>query len=368
MIYPFNNHSARQFHKALIFGSVTILCVTSLTGCFGKKEPASTEPSINIVEPVTETTEAATTETTAPKKENMAVVKEQLKPRSSPSLQSNELDAQLNAGDEIQILRIETVNGAQWAYSKQGWIPAELLDLSNVSLTIGGTSTPANPSSTEATAQTEGTPEANANATPGTAATGTGKMGIVIASDLNVRSDANTSANNIVGSLKYGERVTIQESKNGWGKINNGWISLQHVYMDGTKGNNACKGLVTGSGLNVRSGPGTNYGSVATLNKYDRVDILFSMKLGNYTWGCISNGWIRMDYVYVDGAEGNDGGNGVIIGDTLNIRSGPGTKYGTVGAYTSGTTVKIYAQFTIGEYNWGCTDKGWIRMDYVQMG
>lgn len=366
-MYPFNSHSAQHFRKALIVSSVTILCVTSLTGCFGKKETSETEPSINIVEPTTQTTEAPTTEATAPKKENMAVVKELLKPRSSPSMQSNELDTELNAGDEIQILRIETVNGAQWAYSKQGWIPAELLDLSSVSLAVGGTSTPANPASTEATAGETSTPEANANNTNNNTATANGKMGIVIASELNVRSDANTSAN-VVGTLKYGERVTIQESKNGWGKVSNGWVSLQHVYMDGATGNNACKGLVTGSGLNVRSGPGTNYGSVATLNKNDRVDVLFRIKLGDYTWGCLSNGWIRMDYVYVDGTEGTNGGNGVITGDALNIRSGPGTKYGSVGSYSSGTNVKIYAQFEIGEYSWGCTDKGWIRMDYVQIG
>lgn len=366
MNYTFNNNMNHHRRKLILVGTAAILCATSMTGCSLKKDKPVDEPSINIIEstPAAETT--LPPETTAPKKENMAIVKEKLKPRTSPSIQSPELETEMNAGDEIQIIRIETLNGVQWAYSKMGWIQADLLDLTNVSLTIGSTGTPANPAATEATAATAGTtPESNANNTS-TSTTGA-KDGVVIASELNVRNQPGT-ASNVVGSLPYGSRVAISETKDGWGKISNGWISLQHVYLDGTTGNNACKGLITGSGLNVRSGPGTNYGSVATLNKNDRVNVLFRIKIGDYNWGCIDKGWIRMDYVYVDGTEGNNSGDGLIIGDGLNIRSGPGTNYGVVGSYSRNNTVKIYAQFTIGDYNWGCTDKGWIRMDYVQMG
>lgn len=366
---PFEKSTASQLKRVLIVGSAVILCTASLAGCTGKKN-ASTEPSINIIEEtVPESTAAPVTEATAPVKENMAIVKEKLKPRTSPSLQSGELETELNAGDELQILRIETVNGTPWAYSKQGWIPADLLDLSNVSLTIGTTSTPNNPAATEANANAENNANStgNSNNNTTTANNAAGKMGVVTASDLNVRSEPTTNGNNIVAHLAYGDRVTISESKDGWGKTDKGWISLQHVYVDGTTGPNACKGIVTGSGLNVRSGPGTNYGSVANLNKSDRVNVLNRIKIGDYTWGCIDKGWIRMDYVYVDGTAGPNGGNATITGDALNIRSGPGTKYDVVGSYTSGASVKIFAQFTMGEYNWGCTDKGWIRMDYVEM-
>lgn len=363
MNHPFNNNT-NKLKRLLVVGGIVVLCAATMTGCFGKKD-TNTQPSLNLEEstPPETTTQPTVPPTTAPKKENMAVVKEQLKPRSSPSLQSNELETELNVGDEVQILRIETLNGTQWAYSKHGWILVEQLDISNVSLEIGSISTPANPDATEPTAAT--TPESNANNNT-TTKPGTTKMGIVTGNGLNIRKESNTTSE-VVGTLAYGTRVTVTEVKNGWGKIDKGWISLQYVYMDGDTSNSACKGIVTGSGLNVRSGPGTNYGGVATLNKNDRVNILFRIKVGDYTWGCISSGWIRLDYVYIDGTEGPGSGTGYITGSGVNVRGGPGTKYDVVGSYAKDTEVKILAQFTFGDYNWGCTNKGWVRMDFVSM-
>lgn len=46
----------------------------------------------------------------------------------------------------------------------------------------------------------------------------------------------------------------------------------------------------------------------------------------------------------------------------VNIRSGPGTGYGKVGAYPCGTVVEVTAT----QDGWGQTAKGWISMDYVQ--
>lgn len=362
---PFNNNTNRM-KRLLVVSGIVVLCAATMTGCFGKKD-SENQPSLNLEEttPTETTTEPTVPPTTAPKKENMAVVKEQLKPRSSPSLQSNELDTELNAGDEVQILRIETLNGTRWAYSKHGWILVDQLDISNVSLEIGSISTPNNPGATEPTPAAT-TPESNANNNGTTTNNANAKMGIVTGNGLNIRKESNTTSE-VVGTLTYGTRVTVNEVKNGWGKIDKGWISLQYVYMDGDKSNSACNGIVTGGGLNVRSGPGTNYGSVATLNKNDRVNILFRIKVGDYTWGCISSGWIRLDYVYIDGTEGPGKGTGTITGDAVNIRSGPGTKYGSVGSYNSGNEVNILAQFTFGDYNWGCTNKGWVRMDFVSM-
>lgn len=46
----------------------------------------------------------------------------------------------------------------------------------------------------------------------------------------------------------------------------------------------------------------------------------------------------------------------------LNIRSGPGTSYGKVGAYSCGTVVEILAI----QDGWGQTDKGWVSMSYLE--
>lgn len=365
--------------KLLIVGSTVVLCAACFAGCADKNTPSATEPSINIIESSTPTVTTAPA-TTEAKRENIAVVKEQLNVRTSPSVESNIIN-QLDAGEEVEILRVEPVNGVEWAYAKQGWIPTELLDMTNVTITsTANAATPANPDATEPPATTAPPPTEspesaagnyNGNTTTTTGGntnetTNGGKMGIVIASELNVRESASMEGK-IIGSLKYGDRVTITETKDNWGKMSKGWINLDHVYQDGTTGKNSCKGIVTGSGLTVRSGPGTNYDGITTLNKYDRVEILNRLTFGDYTWGCTDKGWIRMDYVYVDGTTTNETASGTITGDALNIRSGPGTKYASQGAYSAGTEVTVYAQFPIGEYTWGCTDKGWIRMDYVQL-
>ena len=122
------------------------------------------------------------------------------------------------------------------------------------------------------------------------------------------------------------------------------------------------------NGLNVRSGPGTDYGAVATYNTGSRVEILEQITIGKSTWGCTSKGWISMGYVYVDGTEGEGAGSGTITGDTVNVRSGPGTGYGVVTTLKQGDEVKILAQFDVDGTKWGCIKNGWVCMDYVGVG
>ena len=165
-----------------------------------------------------------------------------------------------------------------------------------------------------------------------------------------------------------GDRITILETSNGWGRTDKGWVSLNYVYQDGTTGTNTAKGIVTGTTLNVRSGPGINYNSVANYSNLTRVNILEQIKVGGTTWGCTKDGWISLDYVYIDGTTGEGAGTGTVSGSNVNIRSGPGTGYNIVGSYNRGDTVEIYAQFTFGNTKWGCTNKGWVSMDYVEVG
>lgn len=65
---------------------------------------------------------------------NLAVVLDKLKPRVSPSLQSIELETELDVGDLVQVMRIEPLGDIQWVYCKYGWIPSYYLDMSNVSI------------------------------------------------------------------------------------------------------------------------------------------------------------------------------------------------------------------------------------------
>lgn len=422
--------------------SLTLLA-SLLAGCkFGKPDPtegSQPTPNLNIVESKPEENATTPTETTAPVSDkNTAVVTQQLNVLSTPSEEGNVI-GYLDAGTVVEILQEETVHGVQWGLIRQGWIAMEFVEKNYTSDNNGETSNEeTKPEETQPEeTQPEKEPEKETNT-----------KGVITASELNIRKEANTTSKVVgnyikgdvvtiletkdgwgrtnkgwikmqyvntsadaadnkdtnkddnkddnkdtntngtkgvvtvnelnirkepstngdrVGSYKHGDRITILETKNGWGRTDKGWISLQYIYQDGTSGTNSCKGVITGNQLNVRSGPGTDYDRVNTLNYGKRVTVLERIKIGNTTWGCIDGGWISMEYVYVDGTTGEGSGTGTVTGDGVNIRSGPGTDFGAVGSLNKGNTVKIHAQLKIGDMIWGCTDKGWVSMKYVDM-
>lgn len=269
------------------------------------------------------------------------VTANELNIRQSPSTTATSVGKYVK-GNTVTIL--ETSNG--WGRTDKGWISLQYVNLSGTTGTTTGTNTGTN---------------------TGTTTTTGGTKGVVTATQLNIRESAATTAAQ-KGSYSYGDRITILETSNGWGRTDKGWVSLSYVYQDGTTGTKTAKGLVTGTTLNVRSGPGTKYDSVKSYGNLTRVKILEQITLGGTTWGCTKDGWISLDYVYIDGTTGDGAGTGTVSGSNVNIRSGPGTNYDVVGSYSQGDSVEIYAQFTINNTVWGCTNKGWVCMDYVEVG
>lgn len=270
-------------------------------------------------------------------------------------------------GDVITIL--ESTNG--WGRTSKGWIKMQYVNVTgNTTGSTNNTSTNTNTSSTSSgnTVSVSG----NGNKT-------VQFKGVVKVKDLNIRSSASTSGTR-VGSYTLGNRVEFLEKDGNWGRTEKGWICLDYVYQDGTTGSKTATGTVTGNGLNIRSGPGTGYAAVGSLSQGDRVSILEQFTYGNTTWGCIKNGWICMDYVDVDGDTSsnttnntyndNSSGSGTsmaatIIGNGVNIRSGPGTNYGTVGTLNNGDKITITAQQSGDGRTWGKMVLGWVCMDYL---
>ncbi len=250
-------------------------------------------------------------------------------------------------GDVITV--VEVKNG--WGKTDKGWILMDFVTTGNT----GGTNTNTNTNT-----------NTGASTNTGNGSTTVQFKGIVTASQLNIRSDASLNADR-VGSLNKGARVEILEKSGNWGRISKGWISLDHVYQDGTTGKNTAKGIVTGSDLNVRSGPGTDYASVGSLNYGDRVVVLEQFTYNGTTWGCTKNGWISMKYVYVDGTRSDEELEGYVTADELNIRSGPGTKYDSVGSLEEDDEVTILFILKVGDTEWGNIKDGWICLDYVHV-
>ncbi len=145
------------------------------------------------------------------------------------------------------------------------------------------------------------------------------------------------------------------------------------------------------SQINIRSSPSTDALVVGNLYAGDRVEITLQETVVGYKWGYIKSpveGWIVMDYVEMDVKDNNsstdnpdtpasttpaetkpDSGNttstqsikGVVTANGLNIRSEASTNGKLVGSYDKGDVVTILET----QNGWGRTDKGWVKMDYV---
>ncbi len=209
----------------------------------------------------------------------------------------------------------------------------------------------------------------------------------------------------VVGKLKAGEKVTItmdymDEDGVLWGKTEKGWIELdgtRQALAPATKPapTSGTVVTVTGDGLRVRKGPGTNYEAINVIGRGSKVVITEVVTDGENQWGHFSGGWISLkytDYAEVTKPEEDtkpeDTTPGtepeetkpeaptpdtkkqtgtVISRTTLNVRKGPGTNHEKVGSLKPGAKVTILETTTVGNAAWGRIDQGWICMQYVQL-
>lgn len=375
MIFSVNT----KFRRVMSLILVLIMMTTLFAGCKKDEQPQDTaEPGLNLDLTQNNTPTEAPTEppvtTEAPViNENTATVTSQLNIRSSPSTEATVV-GNLYAGDKVEISRREEVTGIDWAYiisPTAGWIVMEFveMDIPSQQPLQPDTSTPAGSNTPEETQPVNTT---NIKA-------------VVNANGLNIRSEASTSGK-VQGAYNKGDVVTILETKGEWGRTNKGWIKLEFVNTNSTSisGNNTTttnnttnsgitgngsntvilKGIVKVTDLNIRSEGNTNGTRLGSLTYGDRVEIY--EKSDN--WGRTKDGWVCLDYIYQDGTTGTKTASGKITANGLNIRSGPGKGYASVGSYNAGDSVTILEQFTYNGTTWGCTNQGWISMDYVTVG
>ena len=207
---------------------------------------------------------------------------------------------------------------------------------------------------------------------------------------LRVRNGPGTSYS-VAGYLKPKEKVEILEQKTvgamKWGRISQGWISLDYVILDPVENGNTepndktQTGKVTATELIVRSGPGTTYSVVSYLTQGASVTVTERKTNGALEWGKIANGWICLSYVKFNesgntGSTGNTGTTqpekpattltGIVnVQEWLRVRSGPGTSYAVAGYLTPKQKITITERKTVDGMQWGKIAEGWISMDYV---
>ena len=124
---------------------------------------------------------------------------------------------------------------------------------------------------------------------------------VINTNSLRIRSAAGTS-NTVLGYLTMGTKVSIYEKMTVgsmiWGRIDQGWISLDYVKLDssGSDASSATR-TVTASSLRIRSAAGTDSSIVGYLTNGSKVTILEQTTVNGTAWGRIDKGWICMDYV-----------------------------------------------------------------------
>lgn len=201
--------------------------------------------------------------------------------------------------------------------------------------------------------------------------------GKVTADELNVREGVGIKYD-AIHKLYKDDVVEIYETQdlNGvqWGRINNGWICLTYVHLDGDPMEDIPEetvyqitepitGVVLATELNIRKGPSTNYDVAGGIKKGETVTV--SELRG--TWGKTDKGWINTIFVYFEGTMDNKTVSAVVNGDQLNVRSGPSTAYESLRKLNTGDKVEIIKQVAIRETIWGYIGDGWICMDYVDI-
>lgn len=122
-------------------------------------------------------------------------------------------------------------------------------------------------------------------------------------------------------------------------------------------------GTVTSdTGLNLRSEASTDAAVLVTLDYGTQVDVLSTSDDG--TWHKVTyngmTGYMSGDYLQVTEEQLY----GQVMDGPLNIRSGPGTEYGTVGSLSTGAVVEI--EELVGGYGgWYKIEQGYVSSDYV---
>ena len=183
--------------------------------------------------------------------------------------------------------------------------------------------------------------------------------GTVTASALNMRAEPNT-ASAVVTCVPRGTVVLVLSSADGWYKVQyqdrTGYMSGEYISFSSDADGAFGTGSVTGSAVNVRSGPGTGYAVLGSVNQGQSFSVTG-----------VSGGWYKIDYNgatgYISGdylSLGGDSmtaapapaapqtaaeqGTGVITGNYVRMRSGPSTGYAVLGTYNTGAKMTITGQ------------------------
>ena len=125
----------------------------------------------------------------------------------------------------------------------------------------------------------------------------------------------------------------------------------------------------SGTNLNVRSGPGTDYEIVTNMEeKGIRVTIYEVTYVGDDLWGNIGLGWISLNFAVLDDPavipySDPNRYTGITLNDPTRIHIGPGTQYASYRGYSVNSDIDIIGL----SGRWAKTADGWVSLDEVYL-
>ncbi|MGI5881099.1 MAG: N-acetylmuramoyl-L-alanine amidase [Syntrophomonadaceae bacterium] len=96
---------------------------------------------------------------------------------------------------------------------------------------------------------------------------------------------------------------------------------------------------ITGNGVNMRSGPGTNYQIIDTIPKGTVAEVLSQQDGWVKIYSARISGWVSASYAEIKVTP-----KVTVTGETVNLRSGPGTSYSKIGEAVRGDQLTLIEQ------------------------
>ena len=247
-----------------------------------------------------------------------------------------ETDGAYYQGDRVEILDTKLTDDTLWGRTNLGWIGMGFVRMDGTAPDTAQQNDPTAPKLT-----TDGNYTVLG-------------YGVVNLGELNVRMGPGTNYPK-TRTVTRTNRYAYYQLMDGWARIEDGWVSTDYFYIEGSATDGAFTATVTTDGLKIRTGPNTAFRSIGTYQKGDTVEILAQVD----AWGYTEQGWVFIHYVEANAPTYTTGTGVTTTG--LNIRKEPNHESEIVGAYTLGETVTILEV----QDNWGRTDLGWINLKYI---
>ena len=150
-------------------------------------------------------------------------------------------------------------------------------------------------------------------------------------------------------------------------------ISVDRLYAHWQEGTDDITGIAAnytryGNGGNIYGYPAFTSTVVGTLSQGESAVIMADyMDANGVKWGKIATGkWVCISETQEKASSSGMNPIAVTVtGETVNIRTGPGTGYEKIGSLSKGTELLLTEVQQNGNYKWGKFDGGWLRLDYT---